>query len=315
MMRNEKLFNPPFYLKNKHLQTILPALFRKIEITYTREVIKTPDDDFLVLDWVKNNANSVVVLFHGLEGSAHSQYIKGLAKVLSKFNYDVLCVNFRSCGGRVNKYLHSYHSGQTSDYEFIFNHLITTLNYSNIYAAGFSLGGNALLKYLGEQGKNTPIKKAVAVSVPVDLKASAETLSKGFNSIYLKRFLKRLKVKVRQKEKMFPDAIDYKKVYQANNFEEFDDVFTAPVHGFKNAEDYWLKCSSKQFLINIKQPSLIINALNDPFLTKKCYPYEECLKSDFVHLLTPKFGGHVGFPKLVEGLNFYEKTIVDFFEN
>ena len=316
MMIDEKRYKPPFYLRNKHLQTIIPALFRKVELSYEREVLTTPDNDFLEVDWIKTHSLKLAVLFHGLEGNSNSQYIRGLAKVLSKVGFDVLCVNFRGCGGRPNKKLNSYHSGQTDDYKFIFNHLKNNHQYEKIYAVGFSLGGNALLKYLGETNENSLVDKVVAVSVPVDLKSSAITLSKGFNKhVYLRRFLRRLKQKVSEKEMMFPDAMEYGKTYQAQNFEEFDDVFTAPVHGFNNAEEYWAKCSSKQFIKDINVDTIIINALNDPFLPKECYPFDECNLNENVTLLTPKQGGHVGFPKIVDGLNYYEKVVLEFFKH
>jgi len=301
----------PFYYRNKHLQTIVPALFRKIEgVVYNRQRISTWDNDFIDLDWSRVKSQKLVILFHGLEGSAYSQYIKGLVKVLNGKSFDTVSVNFRGCSGSPNYLLSSYHSGKTDDIQFIVDSL--AFEYEEINLVGFSLGGNVVLKYLGETLTNEKINKSVAISVPCDLKASAIHLSKGFNTVYLKRFFKRLKEKVRQKEEIFPKTLDYSKVYESKDFYDFDNLFTAPVHGFKDAEDYWNKCSSKQFIPTIKTPTIIINALNDPFLPFSCYPHQESKKNSNVKLLTPKYGGHVGFSQIGQKLNYYESKIIDF---
>lgn len=324
MIIDERSFEPPFYLKNKHLQTILPALFRKIDcVSYERERLTTWDNDFIDLDWSKVGSKKLVILFHGLEGNSNSQYIKGLVKVLNQNKIDTVSVNFRGCSGEPNKLLPFYHSGKSDDIQFVIDNIHNRDIYKDINLVGFSLGGNASLKYLGSSPSDlwsspqrgeipSILKKAVIISVPCDLKSSAIALSKGFNRIYIKRFLKRLNAKARQKELIYPDATDYQKLYRSRDFLDFDNLYTAPIHGFKDAEEYWQKCSGKQFIKNITTPTIIINAQNDPFLPKECYPIDEYKNNQNVELLTPKHGGHVGFPKLVDGLNYYEKVVLEF---
>ncbi|MBJ7428232.1 MAG: alpha/beta fold hydrolase, partial [Bacteroidia bacterium] len=167
------------WIKNKHLETILPALFRKVSVPYQRERLELADGDFMDLDWIQNNNDYLLLLFHGLEGSSQSQYIKGFAKHFSTQNFDICVVNFRSCSGENNRLITSYHSGKSDDIQTIINHIISNNSYKNIALGGFSLGGNVLLKYLGENGNKIPdaIKVAFAFSVPVDLAASSKVLS------------------------------------------------------------------------------------------------------------------------------------------
>lgn len=314
MMVNENAFKPPFYLRNKHLQTIIPSIYRKIKgVKYVRERLNTHDDDFIDIDWSKIGSSKLVFLFHGLEGHSYTQYIKGLVKVLNKNGFDTVSINFRSCSGETNNLLKSYNCGVSDDAKLVIDYVSDNFNYKELFGVGFSLGGNVLLKYLGEQGDSSKLKKGVGVSVPVDLKSSALHLEKGFNRIYLNRFLKNLKIKVEQKQSDFPDAIDYDKILSSVNFREFDEYCTAPIHGYEGAFDYWERCSSKPLIPNIKTNTVIVNALNDPFLTTECFPFEETNSNNYVNLLTPKHGGHVGFPKIVNGLNYYEKVVLDFF--
>ena len=311
---DEREFSPSFYLLNKHFQTIYPTLQKSVKVKYERERLTTEDNDFLDIDWIRNSNKNIVVLFHGLEGHSYARYMQGLAKVLSSHNYDVVSVNFRGCSGVPNTLLKSYHAGFTEDYSLVFEHVKSLNIYEKINAVGFSLGGNALVKYLGETQAQSLIHKAVGVSVPCDLESSAKKLSSGFSKIYLNRFLKRLKEKVRSKEKIFPNIVDYKGIYEANDFIEFDNLFTAPINGFDDVYDYWSKNSCKGYISTISTPTIILNAENDPFLPSECYPRIECENNEKVHLFTPKHGGHVGFPKKVNGVNYYEKVILEFFK-
>lgn len=313
MIIDEYDYIPSLIIRNKHLQTIYPTFLKRAQVNYEREKINTPDGDFIEVDWIRNGNASVVVLFHGLEGHSYAHYIRGLAKVLSGNNLDVVAVNFRGCSGKPNNHLFSYHSGQTDDYKLIFDHLNRLNAYKKVFAVGFSLGGNALLKYLGERGGQSLVDKAVGVSVPCDLAASAVKISSGFNKIYLKRFLTSLKEKVRMKESIFPDKVDYKRIYEAKDFFEFDSLFTAPTSGFKDAHDYYEKNSSVPFIKDIKTDTIILNSKNDPFLPKESYPHAECELNPNVQLFTPEHGGHVGFPKKVNGMNYYERVIIEHF--
>ena len=283
--------------KNKHLETILPALFRKVNVKYTRERVELADGDFIDLDWAGHGNKTVLILFHGLEGSSQSQYIKGFAKYFSEHHFDVCAVNFRSCSGENNRLLTSYHMGQSGDVGLIIEHILQKNKYDKLVLGGFSLGGNVLLKFLGENANQIhhKIKCAFAFSVPVDLASSSHILSKNSNKPYMITFLKSLNKKIIEKSKQFPDQLDILGIEKIKNFSDWDDRYTAKMHGFTNAHDYYSKCNSLQFLPKITTPTLLVNALNDPFLTKACFPIEIAKKHEFLHLETPKKGGHVGF--------------------
>ena len=302
--------------KNKHLETIIPALFRNIPIKYTRERLELDDGDFIDLDWkFKNNNKKLLILFHGLEGSSNSQYIKGFAKYFYQNNFNICAVNFRSCSGENNRLLSSYHMGKSEDIKLIIEYILNNKNYTSIVLGGFSLGGNVLLKYLGEQSfnLNKVITSAFAFSVPIELDSSSKVLSKNWNKPYMIRFLKTLNKKMITKSIQFPGIIDTKGINKINNFHEWDTRFTAKTNGFIDAKDYYNKSSSLQFLPQIKIPTLLINALNDPFLSEKCYPIELAKKHEFLYLETPKQGGHVGFlMNKINGIYYSEMRALEF---
>lgn len=290
-------YQPPRIYFNGHLETILPALIRKVsEITYSRERIHTKDNDFLDLDWLTNTSSELVIISHGLEGDSQRPYIKGMAKAFHSEGYNVLAWNYRGCSGEVNKRLRFYHSGATDDLDEVISHAIQK-GYKSIYLVGFSLGGNITLKYLGEQNENVipEINGGVAFSVPLNLHSSCITISKPSNFIYSKRFLSNLKKKVKAKWHKMPDKIDIAPLKNIETLISFDDHYTAPIHGFKNAVDYYESCSSINFINDIKVPTLIVNAINDPFLADDCYPREKVRNHPYVTLETPERGGHVGF--------------------
>jgi len=312
-------YHPPFLFRNKHLNTISPTLFRKVnDIKYRRYRIETTDSDFIDFDISTIKSTSAVIIIHGLEGNSNKAYVKGCAKAVNSIGLDALAVNLRGCSEEDNLLISSYHSGKTDDLELIINYALTKLNYHNIYLVGFSLGGNIVLKYLGENNSRNSkaVIAVVAISVPCDLRSTAYELSKSSNRIYLYRFLRTLKRKALIKIKNHNNTtISPVKIKQAKSFYEFDDIFTAPVHGFTNAEDYWNKSSCLQFLDKIDNPCLIINALDDPFLPQECYPNKIADQKSNIYLHTPKFGGHVGF---MTNLHFRkilwnEKQITDFF--
>ena len=283
--------------KNKHLETMLPALFRKVSVAYKRDRVELADGDFIDLDWVCSKNETLVILFHGLEGSSKSQYIKGFAKHFTNRNFDVCAMNFRSCSGENNRLLPSYHMGKSDDLNLIVEHILKQNNYEHLVLGGFSLGGNVLLKYLGENANqlSNKIKCAFAFSVPIDLASSAQVLSNKVNKLYMFNFLKSLNKKTIEKSKMFPNQLNISGIKKLKTFVEWDSQVTAKMHGFTNAQDYYSKCNSLQFLPNITLPTLLVNALNDPFLTTSCFPFEMAQKHEFLHLETPKNGGHVGF--------------------
>lgn len=306
-------YRHPLGIKNGHLQTIVPSLFRRVHLNYRRERITTFDDDFIDIDWSGGFSDYLAILSHGLEGSTDRAYIKGMVNALNLYGWDALAWNYRSCSGESNRKLRSYHNGVTDDLAWIIDHAKKTHPYKKIALIGFSLGGNLTLLYLGRDKPDALVQKAVVFSVPCDLAESAKTLAKPSNSLYMKRFLMLLHKKIKQKQKIMPDLIDDRGYHQIKDFKGFDDRYTAPIHGFKNAEDYWKKCSSKPHISSIPVPTLIINAQNDPFLPLACYPIKEARLNKNISLQMPLYGGHVGFMQLNrDGLYWSEKQAVSF---
>nr|WP_299386712.1 alpha/beta fold hydrolase [Allomuricauda sp.] len=311
-------YHPPLFFKNGHLATIYNGLFRRVNgVAQTRERIHLPDGDFLDLDWsyATHKTSKLVVLLHGLEGDAQRPYITGSAKLLNQNGYDTCAVNYRGCSGEPNAEYRSYHSGATEDLVAIMDHILTARNYVGIYLKGFSLGGNLALKYLGE-GNQVPaeVKAAVAISVPCSLRDSCEQLLMYKNVLYAKRFKKHLIAKLKQKQKLFPELISDKDIRSIKTLKDFDDVYTSKAHNFKNALDYYEQCSCLQFLDEIQVPVLIINAEDDSFLGRACYPIDVSEKSDLIHLEIPKYGGHVGFWGK-DNVTYSEKRALAFFDS
>ncbi|MDX2190541.1 MAG: alpha/beta fold hydrolase [Bacteroidota bacterium] len=291
-------YKKPFLFNNGHWQTIIPFLVTNPKPNYTRKRLELPDGDFIDLDFTNANAQNkpLIVILHGLEGSSSSGYIIEIANQMQTLGYESVVFNFRGCSGEINRLFKSYHSGATEDLETVLKFLIN-MGYNNIHLLGFSLGGNVLLKYLGESGKNFPnqIKSAVAISVPIMLYSSAIKLAQWDTKIYLNRFLKSMKGKIIQKKHIYPDWFDFRRLMKSSDFESFDDAYTAPSFGFESAKDYYQKSSSFYFLNNIWLPTLLINAENDPFLSKDCFPIEIARTSDFFFFEQTISGGHVGF--------------------
>ncbi len=287
-------FRPPFLFKNPHLQTILPNLFRKRNFPTTRETLDTPDGDFIHLDWKTEGNKTVTVVIHGLESSANQNYMQAMGDCLLTHGSDVVLYNLRSCSGEPNRLFRSYFGGDSLDLDHVLKH-VQGKKYEQINVVGFSFGGNITLKYLGEFGENARCDKAVAISVPIDLGASSDHFNAPSNRFYLKRFLDKLKGKLLEKEPLFSDQLNRDTINSFQTFEEYDDYYTAPAHGFKSGRDYYEKCSSVNYLSGIRKPALLINAKDDPFLTKECFPHHIAKENPFFHLETPEHGGHVGF--------------------
>ncbi len=307
-------YNPPFIFKNHYFATIYPSLFRKIKVNYQRERWDTPDGDFLDLDWLKKSSQKLLITIHGLEGSSDSNYIKGMVKIFNDNEFDAVAINLRGCSGEPNLGRINYHSGQTSDLDFVVKTILKQYNYKEIIIVGFSLGGNIVLKYGGELGDQIPVevKKIVGISVPTDLTESVAVINRRQNFIYLRRFLISLKDKFKAKKHLYPD-LDATKILGAKDFTDFDGAFTAPVHGFESAEDYWYRSSSIFFLDNIKIPTLILSALDDSFLSETSYPYAHVERNPNLFLLTPKHGGHVGFFQFnSQGYYWSEERVMEF---
>jgi predicted alpha/beta-fold hydrolase len=318
-------YSAPWFLKGMpHAQTIFPNLFRRVASpVFKRERIETSDADFLDIDWSFKNQNSpsfkkLAILSHGLEGSTDRWYIRGMVHALQGAGYDALAWNFRGCSGCVNRLLSYYHSGKSEDLDTVIQSILKNRDYEEIVLIGFSVGGNITLKYLGERGKNIPanVLKAVCFSVPVDLEASSRELAKPANRIYMSRFLKTLKEKVRLKMAMFPGEIDDRDFKKITNFKEFDDRYTAPLNGFKNAHEYWAAASSKQFLEDISIPTLLVNAKNDPFLNADCFPIVEAQANENLLLEMPAEGGHMGFTDFKNKKEYWsERRAIEFLKS
>jgi predicted alpha/beta-fold hydrolase len=306
----------PIAFHNAHAQTCFPSLFRVVPgVHYERERVHTPDQDFIDLDWSRvPSSSNLVVICHGLEADSQSTYIKGMVKAFNKRGWSSVIFNFRGCSGEANLLLKSYHSGATEDLDLILRHISAQKKYDQVVLVGFSLGGNVMLKFLGDGifSSTSLIAKAAAVSVPCHLKSSVLRLAEKSNLIYMRRFLKKLNPKIRDKIHLMPGA-KYEDFLAARTFLDFDNLYTAPVHGFKDADDYYEKCSARQFLKNIKIPTLLINAWDDPFLAKECFPVEEAQKNPFFTLETPQHGGHVGFVTFhADGEYWHEKRVTSF---
>jgi len=308
-------YTPPFLFKNRHFNTIYSSLFRRIEpVSFKRKRIETSDDDFLDIDFIENGSKKIVILCHGLEGSSDSKYIQATAKLLSKNGYSIAAMNYRFCSGEINRQLITYHSGKTDDLHAVINYVLP--HYDSVYLVGFSLGGNLILKYNGDGLFNlsSKVKASVAISVPVDLKGSSIALQRRENTFYNWRFLRTLSKKMHLKHKQFPDDLEIKSLKLIKNLTDFDEYFTSKINGFKDAQDYYFKASSKQFIPNISKPTLLINAMDDPFLSESCFPVSEAKKNSNFNLMTPHYGGHVGF---ISKGDFYwsEHQILNFIES
>ncbi|GAB3645793.1 alpha/beta fold hydrolase [Echinicola sediminis] len=308
-------YSGPAILFNGHLQTIIPALFRKtFSLPFERERINTQDGDFLDLDFLKGDNSKIVIISHGLEGDSRRPYMCGMANHFFYQGYDVLAWNFRGCSGEMNKKPFFYHSGATYDLDDVVRHV--EKDYSEIYLIGFSLGGNMTLKYLGESiDRSNKIKKAVAISVPLHLKSSCIKISTGENIIYSRRFLRTLKQKIRLKSQSFPDHISTDGLEKISTLKEFDNRYTGPMHGFNDANHYYDKCSSLYFLEGIQIPTLVLNAQNDPFLSPKCFPHELGHSLENIYMEFPEIGGHVGFsPRKSKEIYWSEKRAFEFID-
>jgi uncharacterized protein len=291
----------PAWLRGGNAQTIYPYLLSRPFIPYRRERWELDDGDFIDIDWLDSRHDApLVVLFHGLEGSSCSHYVLSIMDMLQELGWRGAVVHFRGCSGSPNRLPRAYHAGDSTEIDCILKR-ITAQNKrldltGPVFAVGVSLGGNALLKWLGEQGKQAGhlLSGVVTVSVPLDLAAAGKTLASGFNLLYTRHFLDTLKAKALQKLDRFPGLFNADAVAACRTLYEFDNLVTAPLHGFRDTEDYWNRSSSKPWLKHIEVPTLVINALNDPFMPPSALPLPKDV-SPAVVLEFPKQGGHAGF--------------------
>jgi hypothetical protein len=305
-----QLYRPALWCRNGHVNTLYSGLLRAVEVpAYRRQRAETPDGDFLDADWLRDGNSRLAIISHGLEGNSHRVYVSGMALALSRAGWDVLAWNYRGCSGEPNRKLISYHSGFTEDLDWVVQR--SAKHYQKLALVGFSLGGNITAKYLGEKGADTPVHKAAVLSVPCDLAGSSEALTHWSARPYMARFMTSLRAKIRAKAELFPDDVRVDGLDDMRTFAEFDNAYTAPINGFRDAEDYWAQASCKQYLPAIKIPTLMVNAEDDPFLSPSCYPHAEAEGNPHLTLMTPRWGGHVGFAEAY-GSFWSERIVANF---
>lgn len=304
-----------------HAQTILAAKLTPCpRVKYRRERWTTPDEDFIDVDFVDSPSPTapIVVMFHGLEGSSRSHYAQALMHTLQRHGWMGAIPHFRGCSGEANRTRRAYHSGDAAEIDWIMHRFQAQYPNRKLYVAGISLGGNALLRWLGESSRQAQfVTRAAAVSAPLDLMAGGHALSRGFNhTVYTRLFLHTLKKKTLRKTQQHPGLVNAQALRRARDLYEFDNLYTAPVHGYLNTEDYWQRASAKTVLRQIQVPTLILNARNDPFLPAQHLPHAHEV-APCVRLEQPDEGGHVGF---VTGafpgrLNWLPQRLLHFFEH
>lgn len=315
------IYPAPCWLPGGHVQTIYPAKFiPKPAVAYRRERWDTSDDDFIDLDFVDGKPGQpFIVLFHGLEGSSHSHYARALMAHIAALGWSGAVVHFRGCSGEPNRGPRFYHSGDAKEIDWILRRLapqVRERGANKFYASGVSLGGNALLRWLGESQHQAAgiVDAACAVSAPLDLAAGGAALSRGMNMLYTRIFLQTLKPKSLDKLRQFPGLFDRDTMMNARDLYAFDNIVTAPLHGYLNTDDYWKRASARYVLDDITVPTLVLNAKNDPFLPAEFLPSSA---SAAVRLEYPEEGGHVGFSvgPFPGKLNWLPQRMVSFLES
>lgn len=288
-------FHPPWWIRNPHLQTLWPYVFKShYSLELIPERLELPDGDFIDLLWTNNKSKHIVIVIHGLEGSVHSHYVPRILSAIKDHHWCGLFMHFRGCSGEHNRLPRSYHSGDTGDIKFLIESLHKRYPQSSISAIGYSLGGNALLKYLGEDTTDKRLQCAVSVSVPFDLDIGARRLEKGLSRIYQRYLIRKLQKKCINKFQKISPPVNISNIKNLKTFRQFDDQITAPLHGFSGVDDYYNRSSSRQFLKSIHCPTLIIHAKDDPFMTDESIPTQSEL-SKHITLELSEHGGHVGF--------------------
>ncbi len=314
-------YRAPAWLPGGHAQTIWPVVRKGAPPPYRRQRWETPDGDFIDVDWLEAPQEAgapLAVLFHGLEGSSASHYAATLMHALGRRGWGGAVPHFRGCSGEPNRLPRAYHSGDSAEIDWVLRRMRTLFPQRPLFAAGISLGGNALLKWAGEQegAARDVVQAAAVVCAPLDLTAAGRALQRGFNRVYAKRFLFTLKPGALAKLERFPGLFDRGRMLASTTLYEFDDAVTAPMHGFRDAADYWLRASSKPWLPGVRLPTLVLNALNDPFLPRQALPMPQQVSAS-VTLDYPEGGGHVGF---VSGafpghLDWLPQRLLSFFDS
>ena len=318
-------FQPSFLLKNRHIQTVYASLFRKaIDLDIQTEEFELSDGDFVDVYWHKcqnpTPHSPIIILFHGLTGSYKSPYIQGMMQAAHRADFNAVLMHFRGCSGRDNRMPRSYHSGDTQDAREFIESLKKRYPKAKLFGVGYSLGANMLLKFLGEEKKSAPLDAAVAVSAPMLLDRCADKMNRGFSRFYQHLLLKDLHIALEKKYEKHPMQklinLPKEKIKNLKSFWEFDEAYTAKINGFASAQDYYTKCSAKQYLKNIEKRTLIIHAKDDPFMTQEVIPSKEEI-SKKIELQILDHGGHVGFVEgtLLRPHYWLEDRIISFFQS
>lgn len=315
-------YTAPSWLPGGNAQTLYPYFNKPAQLfTYRRERWELDDGDFVDVDWTDGSADSpLVVFFHGLEGGSSSHYILSMINRLRSYHWRCAVIHFRGCSGEPNRLSRAYHAGDSAEIDWMLRRITHQMQTASaaqpVYVMGVSLGGNALLKWLGEKGEQARelVAGAATVSVPLDLAAAGAALDKGFNQVYTRHFLDTLKDKAFDKLKQYPGLFDAQALKKCTSIYDFDNLVTAPLHGFRDTDDYWRQSSSKQWLPHIKVPTLVINARNDPFMPASVLPDQKEVSSA-VMLEFPIEGGHAGFMQgpFPGKLNWLPRKILSFF--
>ena len=288
-------FQPAWWCRGPNAQTLWARLARRApKLCFWRERLELPDGDFLDLDWTENGTGPIVMVLHGLEGSSQSPYARGMMQAIERRGWRGIVMHFRGCSGEPNRLARSYHSGETGDLAYVINTLRQREPYTKMAVVGFSLGGNVLLKWLGNTRSEAPVRAAVAVSVPYVLHSAADRLNRGFSRLYQRQLMRSLRLTVAKKRKRIALPIKVQDLSMLKSFRDFDEYVTAPLHGFDSADHYYTLSSSRQYLKGIAVPTLLLHARDDPFMTEKVIPQKNELP-DSVKLEVSPCGGHVGF--------------------
>ncbi|MBX3709293.1 MAG: hydrolase [Gammaproteobacteria bacterium] len=296
---SESQFKPAWWLPNPHLQTMWPVICRTgiKDLPLLRERLELPDGDFIDLDWCgKQQSGSLVLILHGFEGSIESHYSKGMLQSICRHGWRGVFMHFRGCSGEPNRLPRGYHSGDTADLAFVVSTLLNREPKTDIAAVGYSLGGNVLLKWLGETGNQNPLSAATAISVPFELHKAAKRIQQGFSRFYEWYLVKCARQRLLQKFQQMPvpAPINISLLSKVNDVQELDGKYTVPVHGFSSVDEYYTVSSSRQYLRSIQIPTLLVHSKDDPFMSEDVIP-EQSELSEHITLEVTEAGGHVGF--------------------
>ncbi len=293
-LRHSSYKKAPFGQFGGNLQTIVPSFRKILGVQYERERIETFDKDFLDLDWIDKKNKKLVLLTHGLEGDSGRPYMLGMAKMFSENGFDVLAWNCRSCSGEMNRAFRLYNHGEIGDIETVLNHALKRRNYDEVVLVGFSMGGNVSLKFAAVS-QHPSVKKVIAFSAPLEMRTSTAILNHPSRFLYKSRFEKGILPKVKKKAELFPDLLSLAEVEAAQSWEDQQHLFFVRINGYASIDDFYERGSAVNFISKLTIPTLIVQAQNDPMLTPECSPIQLAENHRFIHLETPRFGGHCGF--------------------